>query len=362
MAKMGSFKNQFQSSMLSKEISSFYNRGFASADKVQTVLNEIRETAEIRHLKNLDESKVLEIAEKIAEKVALEEIAGKTGATYISALNQIVDYANFYFDKDLKSLNYSDFDIHKETNYADRAISEQQHQNFQNFLQENFEKGEQFQALSLAVELQREFGLRFRESAGLNEKTIAKALQTGKLELGRQDWTKNARERTLEVQTEAQREALQKTQNFLENSGKTNLAGAENAKSYREISRFRAFADSVRTEFSGKTGEKYNYHAERHAYAQRQYSAKWEQKTGTAIQSPIQYYSERLRAQNWNGEGKFYDAVSNHKIKNFLEHAMEKTGLEKAEIKKIDKEIRMEISEALGHSRLDITNTYLGHL
>ncbi len=359
---MGSFKNQFQSNMLAQEIAEFQNRGFASAEKVQTVLNEIRETAEIRHLKNLDESKVIEIAEKIAEKVALEEIIGRTGATYISALNQILDYTNFYFDKDLKSLNYSDFDIHKSTDYADRAITEQHHQNFQNFLQENFEKGEQFQALSLAVELQREFGLRFRESAGLNEKTIAKALQTGRLELGRQDWTKNARERTLEVQTEAQREALQKTQNFLENSGKVNLAGgAEKWKEYKPISRFRAVADSVRNEFSAETGTKYNYHGERHAYAQSQYSSKFEQKTGVGIQSPIQYYSEQLERAGWNGEGKFYDAVSNYQIKNFLEHAMEKTGLEKAEIKKIDKEIRLEVSESLGHSRLDITNVYLGH-
>ena len=35
-------------------------------------------------------------------------------------------------------------------------------------------------------------------------------------------------------------------------------------------------------------------------------------------------------------------------------------GLSISEAREIDREIRQEISEQLGHSRLDVTNTYLG--
>ena len=229
MSKMGSFKNSYQTNMLSREISQFHNRGFASVDKVQTVLNQIREQEGIKHLKHLDESKVQEIAQNIAEKVHENDITGKTGATYISALNQIVDYANFHFDKEIEELKYSDFDIHKDTDYSDKSISPEQHNSFQEHLQEKFEQTQdtRFERLGLAVELQREFGLRARESFGLSRETIEKALETGKLSLGREDWTKNAREREIEIRTEEQKNLLENVKDFLEKSEKVNFEEIE---------------------------------------------------------------------------------------------------------------------------------------
>ena len=215
--------------------------------------------------------------------------------------------------------------------------------------------------LQLATELQREFGLRFRESAGINKETISKALETGKLELDRSDWTKNAREREISIRTEEQKNLLENIRDFLQETGKVNLAGAEDNKNFKEISSFRNFADQVRQEFSNQTGQNFNFHGERHHWAQSQYSAKWEQKTGIGIQSPIKYYSSELQAKNWTGEGKFYNAVQEYNIKDFYSYAREETGLNIHEIKEIDREIRQEISEELGHNRLDITNTYLGH-
>ncbi len=51
MKPMGTFKNNTKASILSKEIMYFHNRGFASAKKIQTVLNLIRNNTEIKHLK-----------------------------------------------------------------------------------------------------------------------------------------------------------------------------------------------------------------------------------------------------------------------------------------------------------------------
>lgn len=393
---MGTFKNNTKASILSKEISHFHNRGEAIAGKIQTVLNSIREEVGIRHLKELDQDKVQELVNEIAERVHNGEIQANTGATYVSALNQIVDYTNHFFDKNIEQIHYSDY-FSKSIDYADKSISETTHENFQNFLQEKFETtgDERFQALNYAVELQREFGLRFRESVGLNQETISRALETGKLELDRSDWTKNAREREIEIRTEEQKELLKEVRDFIEEKGSVNLAGAQDSKSYNEIASFRSFADNIRQNFSEQTGEQYNFHGERHAWAQERYSELWQEKTGIEglnIQAPIKYYSEQLQQTGWNGEGKFYEAVQEHDIKPFWEYVREEIqehlqeqsiempdifGLNEPEqqeytqenllempdfdIFEIDKEIRMEISEELGHSRLDITNTYLGH-
>jgi len=359
---MGTFKNNTKASILSREISHFHNRGEAIAGKIQTVLNSIREVG-IRHLKELNQEKVQEIVQEIAERVENGEIKPNTGATYISALNEIIDYTNYHFNKEIEQIHYSDY-FSKSIDYADKSISNEVHENFQNFLEQKFEQtgDERFQALQYATELQREFGLRFRESVGLNQETISRALETNKLELGREDWTKNAREREIEVRTESQRELLQEVKNFLENQNTTNLAGAQDWKSYSEIASFRSFADYQRQEFSSSAGEQYNFHGERHAWAQERYSELWQEKTGVSIQAPIQYYSSELEKIGWNGEDmKFYEAVREHEIKSWFEYTKEETGLDIKEIKEIDKEIRQEISEQLGHSRIDITNTYLGH-
>lgn len=362
MKPMGTFRNNAKASILSKQIAFFHNRGFASASKIQTVLNLLRTEAEIKHLKNLDQQTAQEIAREIAERVQNGEIQANTGADYISALNQISDYTNHFFDADIQSIQYSDF-FSKTVDYADRAVSETTHQDFQSFLAEQAEQtqDERYQALQYAIELEREFGLRFRESAGLNQDTIEKALETGVLELSREDWTKNAREREIPVRTEEQRELLTDVSDFLREHESVNLAGAKDWKDYAPISDFRAFADEIRQEFQEQTGEQYHFHGERHFWAQDRYTEEWKERTGVEIQSPIQYYAERLEEKGWNGEGKFYDAVSGYGIQSWLEYAREETGLSARELKELDQEIRQEISEELGHSRTDITNAYLGH-
>jgi len=195
----------------------------------------------------------------------------------------------------------------------------------------------------------------------LNVETTKKALESEKLQIDRKDWTKNARERVVEIRTEQQRNLLTEIRGFLKENNSINLAGAENVKEYSPISEFRSFADNVRTEFSKETNQNFSFHGERHAWAQERYSQGFQEKTGVSIQAPIKYYSEELSKSGWTGEGKFYETIKEAGIKNFWEYASEKTGLDVSQLKSIDKEIRQEVSEQLGHSRLDITNVYLGH-
>ena len=366
MKAIGSLKNDWSIHAVARAVSEHLNRGIATAEKVETVLRDIKEDFGIRNVNKLDEEKVNEIARDIAERVQEGEITGKTGADYFSALNAIIDYVNHNFDKDIEQLKYSDFDIHKETDYRDKSISEETHNNFQSFLEEKYqETGDtRFQTLEYATELQREFGLRFRESAGLNINTIREGLETGKLHLDRTDWTKNAREREIEIKTPEQKELLQNIKNYMEEKGIVNLAGAENWRNFQPIAEFRAFSDNIRQEFNREFSQNFHFHQERHSWAQNMYRSIWQEKTGTAIQSPIQYYSEQLEKAGWTSDSgqKFYDAVKEYEIKSWWDYASkELPEYTKQEIKLIDKEIRIEISSQLGHSRLDITNTYLGH-
>ena len=357
-----SFRNEKQVSFLAKNIGhNFANRGFSWSSKIETVLRDLQENHALNTLKKLDEEKISEYVEELKESVENGDIKAETAQTYISAMNTIIDYTNTVNNTNFQAISASQHGINANVDYYDKSISPEVHQSFQSFLQEKHQeiKDEKYQALQHAVKLQRELGLRFRESAGLNIKTIEKAIKTGNLELSRQDWTKNARERTIEIQIPEQRFTLEKTKDFLKDSGKNNLAGGKDWKEHKPISSFRNFADRVRQDFNNQKKEQYSFHGERHHWAQSQYSAKWEQKTGIEIQSPIKYYSEQLEANGWNGSGKFYHAVKNFEIKSFSDYVQEQTGIDN--FREIDKEIRLLISEELGHSRLDITNTYLGH-
>jgi hypothetical protein len=371
MKAIGSLKNNWSIHAVAKAVANHIHRGFATAEKVETVLRTMKEEFGIRNINKLDEDKVQEIAEHIAERVHEGEISGKTGATYFSALNSIIDYVNHNFDKEINELRYSEFDIHKDTDYRDKSVSGETHQNFQSFLEQKYQEtgDNRFQALEYATELQREFGLRFRESAGLNIETIERALESEKLQIGREDWTKNAREREIQIRTEEQKELLSEVKNFLEQQGKINLAGAEQWKEYQPIAEFRSFADSIRSEFNSVFDENFSFHGERHAWAQDMYSSLWEQKTGVEILSPIEYYTEQLQlvGAGWDPaddmvDNLFYEAVEDFEIKPFWEYVQDELPEYSIdELREIDHEIRWEISEELGHSRIDITNTYLGH-
>ena len=360
-----SFRNDKQISFLSKNIAiSFTHRGHSWSSKIQTVLRDFKEDLGIKSLKQLDMEKINEYVQELKESVENGDITGKTAQTYISALNTILDYTNTVNNTNFQSVSAAENGIHRIIDYSDKSISETTHENFQSYLQEKFKQtgDTKFQALQYAVSLEREFGLRFRESAGLNLNTIEKALETDKLELSRQDWTKNARERTVEIRSEYQKELLSNVKDFLEKLESINLAGAQDFKSYQEIASFRVFADSQRQEFSNNTGEQYNFHGERHAWAQERYTELWQEKTGVSIQAPIQYYSQELQQAGWNGEGmKFYEAVKEFEIKPFWDYVRDQADISIDKAMEIDKEIRTEISEQLGHSRLDVTNTYLGH-
>ena len=353
------FRTQAQTNFLARQIVQEYNH--RSEDNfVKTVLNDLREQEIINNLRQLDESKIQEYIENLQERLEDGEITNTTTANYVTALNTVIDYTNFVTNSELEHISAKEHGLQRTFDYSDKSLSEQQHQNFKEYLSEKFEQtgDNRLERLELAIELQKSFGLRAKESFGIRAETIEKGLESGKLHLTKHDYTKNGREREININTKEQRETLQKVQNLLRESNLKSLAGEKNLS--REVKQFKSFAYNQVTSYNKETSEKFNFHSERHSWAQQKYSEMWKERTGTEIQAPIKYYSEELERCGWTGEGKFYDAVKSFEITPFRDYVQEQVP-EEIDFKEIDQEIRMEISEELGHSRLDITHTYLGH-
>jgi integrase len=213
--------------------------------------------------------------------------------------------------------------IHDTVQHIDRSISALEISEIKKNLINEGKKN-----LALAVELQENFGLRFRESIGLNIETAKESLKTGILSVGREDWTKNGREREIPITTAEQKTVLEKVIENIQNREVVNLAGAKDTRDYAPIKE--AYREAYK--------EGIKFHAIRHAWAQEQYSKGWEQRGFQGIQAPIKFETKEA----------------------FRENLQEKTSLSISEAREIDREIRQEISEQLGHSRLDVTNTYLG--
>ena len=336
-------RNSYKIRLVSHAVASFINRGQAIRDKIQTVLRDLRTETGLKTLRNLDQSHIEQYMEHLQEKVEQGELSTKTTATYVSALNAVIDYANRYAGVELENVSAKEWGLnvgHRDYS-VDKSVSQEAHQAFVEWLQAKAaETGNvNYQALAHSVEIQREFGLRARESFCL--KIADKDITADKLQITREDMPKNAREREIEIRTDAQRDALQQAKEFAQEHGWRSLINPD-----MSLKEWKSFAYNTVNEFRQETGHtEYHFHGERHAYAHEEYARLWEEKTGiSGIQCPAE-------------TGKSGDS--------WFEYVQEKipheSYLAREEIDQIDHAIRQEISSELGHNREDITYTYLGH-
>ena len=336
-------RNAYKVRLVSHAVAQFINRGQAIEGKVQTVLSDLKSETGLKSLKNLDGAKIEQYLESLQTRVEQGELSSKTTATYISALNAVIEYVNHYLDKELATVSAKEWGLsvgHRDYN-IDKSVSQEAHQAFVEWLQAKAaETGNvNYQALAHSVEIQREFGLRARESFCL--KIAEKDISGEKLSISRDDMPKNARPREIEIRTDAQKQTLENARQFAQEQGWRSLINPD--MSLRE---WKSFAYNTVQEFRQETGHaEYHFHGERHAYAHEEYARLWEEKTGiSGIQCPAE-------------TGKSGDS--------WFEYVQEKipheSYLAREEIEQVDHAIREIVSQELGHNREDITYTYLGH-
>jgi hypothetical protein len=261
----------------------------------------------IKKMENVTRETLIKYGNGLASKVLSGELSAATAQNYVSAANRVMEIARG--DNAVSVSPTRDCGIPKRSGIAteSRAIGEKEHAATQ---------GRVSPRLGALTGLQREFGLRFKESCLLNAR---KALQEAKT-LGHVrivDGTKGGRARTVPIaRPERQMAALERA------------AALQDGRSM--VPADRRYIDFARACYR----ELGNHHGERHSYAQARYEAL----TG----SPCP-----LAANVAHG-------AAHHR---FLAGRL---GVTAAQARGLDQQARLQIAEELGHGRIEITHKYLG--
>ena len=267
MGKQINFRNEHKASFLAREIAQSLNRGSSLENRIETVLNQLREVSGAKNLKQLSSDKIQTYVDTLRDRLQEGEIKSSTASSYISALNRIIEYSNEHTNTRLETISAKEVGMSRGSiEYQERVVSEQTHQAFKEFLsQQNDIKA---QALQHSVDLQREFGLRLRESIQIKADTIREALKTGTLHLDRQDGTKNSQPRNIPIRNEQQIETLKSTLSFMQEHNLKSLAPTDTLREQYH------YAQNIRQEFNriSDSDTKMDYHGERHYYAQERLS------------------------------------------------------------------------------------------
>ena len=297
----GKIKTETNVIAVSKIIAQSLGRGSRTANMTRTVMNELKELTGITHLKQLTQEHISTYIAYLQDKVENGELATKTTATYVSALNNVIEYTNKYIEKNNNNLETVSA---KENNLSagspsdkNPTVSANIHEQFKNFLEDKYmQTGDiRYEALKNSIELARELGLRIRESIAIK---ILNKEANDHLTLEKQDCTKNSRERDITITKESQINAINNAKEFAKENKLYSLCPSEHLK--QQI----AFAYNVKADFEKQNNVEYRFHGERYAFAQERYQA---------------YINQGLT----------------------------------------DEEARLKLSNDLGHNRIDITNRYL---
>jgi hypothetical protein len=192
----------------------------------------------------------------------------------------------------------------------------------------------QYQAVAHSIALEWNDGLRFRESVMC--KLGTKDLSGDTIALLPGDGCKNNRAR--EVHSLDRGVALREAQQFImENKGDFMKGSLIPSKiSYKE---HKSFARHALQMYREETGCNLNYHGNRHAFAIETYARLYEQKAGIRIEAPVK-------------EKTFG--------RDHIASIAARLGLTESEARKLDNQVRLELSKELGHGRVNITWSYVG--
>ena len=254
------FKNERKASYVARNIASWHNRGAGIEAKIETVLNQLREYTGIRSLKELNETVVHAYLDTLLDRLQNDEITPKTAASYVSALNDVIRYTSEHLPTKLEIVSAKENGLSVgHIDYTNRSVDNSIYKSFVSHLEAK--QDIKSQALARSVELQREFGLRLRESIAIKRDTIREALKKGELHLTKRDLTKNGRERTIPIRNQEQFRVLKDTYNFMRENHLKSLAPTQTLKQQYN------FAQRERYEYLKSTETHFRFHDFRHTFA-----------------------------------------------------------------------------------------------
>lgn len=183
------------------------------------------------------------------------------------------------------------------------------------------------------LELNRRLGLRFKEASLLDSRAaLEEFINTNKVSI--EYGTKGGRKRVVEPhksQFSLVREALKVATELQEDRRNMILVD----ESYKQ---FQGRCYQELTELGAK------FHSERHSFANLQYELLMSECLGVKVLTPVT------------------DDFYKDKKGGWCKYLAEKHCLAIEEVKQIDYDVRMNIAESLGHSRIDIISSYIGEI
>lgn len=321
---------------IAEHVSAERGNGTASENKIVSALHDfagfLRSEYQIRNLERVTPEHYAAYADNLKIELENGEKETSTTSTYISAINSV-----FEVHGSSNHISAKEHGIARGYRYdnVDKSASNEVYQSVLNELRERLSETSdiRYEALAYSVQLQREGGLRFRESTQI--KIYNKDFSDNTVRLERGDGVKNGQPRTFTVRDIS---AFQHAQEFVREHAHIFARGSL-IPSDMKYSQYRRFAYNILHSINDSIGSAQGFHAFRHSFAHYSYAAKWQEMTGHEVKCPVDV-------------GKFG--------RQWREYAAEKTGLSKEEVRMLDKEIRIAVGEELGHHRIDITNAYLG--
>lgn len=262
-------------------------------------------------MEHIDRDIMILYAESLAEKVENGDMSPATAQNYVSAANRVMEIARK--NKDVWVSPTKDGGIPERNGIAteNKSVDQDKHQEAINTLPPR----------TVAIlEMQRELGLRHKESMLINSKNAIKQIEkTGKIKI--ENGTKGGRAREIPILRESQIAALSRAADIQGRDRSLVPAGQSYITASREVYRQ-----------VGELGLR--QHGERHAYAQARYQDL------VGVPCPVVAGVAHGRAH--------------------IEHIAIALGIHPAQARHMDRQARMTIAEELGHGRMEVTHAYLG--
>ena len=274
-------------------------------------VDHIREDG-VKDLRQVDKSHIRSFAAEVAERYERGQIAASTVQNMLSAVNSTMAYARQDDKCTVHAVRDAGLPSRSHIATESKSVSIDVHQAVQLQVSER---------LAVQLDLQRELGLRMKESCLINaHSALHQAEKSGVVQITK--GTKGGRSRSVPITSEKQISALQNAA-VLQQKDRSMVPAEQSLKSYINS----CYKELEATVMCG-------FHGERHHYA----NSRYEQLTG--VKSPVE-------AQIKHG-------------KNHINYIAQKRNITTEQAKSLDLNARTKIAEELGHSRISITNNYLG--
>jgi hypothetical protein len=290
------------------------NNGDNTKNQCKTALKDFAQHLKgegINDLRKVDKCNVMSYAQSLNERFENGDLSASAAQNYLSKVN--VSMENARLDKACHIQGVKEAGLPNRTGIAaqDHSVTQDQHHQALEALSPR---------LSAQLELQRTMGLRFKESCLIDvHNTLKHAQKTGNIRI--ESGTKGGRPREFPMNNKEQMTALERA---------SEIQGKQRSMIPTELS-WKQYENQCHREIQ-KTGIK--FHGERHHYANERYEAL------TGVKSPVR-------------SGLSHGKVHHQYIATQLKVTL-------SEAKEINKLVRLQIAQELGHGRVGITNSYLG--